>query len=150
MGSWRRRSQCTRKSSLICFADDDERPSGGDESKKSWFIKIAGEPVEKYIHSDGISSTDYFWNETLLGQLFPFSLIGYVNPLNNNEQSLTYVPGFTPVYTTDTKYPLDGNGPFKLVYASPSFTDQKVGPMIGIFIYEINAFTRCILYCCFT
>ena len=111
---------------------------GGDESKKSWFIKIAGEPVENYVHSDGISGTDYFWNETLLGKMFPFSLVGYVNPLNNNQQSMTYVPGFTPVYTTDIKYPSDGDGPLRLVYASPSFTDNKVGPMIGVFVYEIN------------
>jgi len=25
-----------------------------------------------------------------------------------------------------------------LVYASPSFTEEKVGPMLGVFIYEIN------------
>ena len=112
---------------------------GGDESKKSWFVKITGEPVEKYVHSDGISSTDYFWNETLLGQMFPFSLLGYVNPADNNQQSLTYVPGFIPVYVSDVKYPSDGNGPLKLVYSSPSFTAQEAGPMIGIFVYEINS-----------
>ena len=121
----------------------DERPlyllrGGGDESKKSWFMKIAGEPVEKFVHSDGISGTDYFWNKTLLGKMFPFSLIGYVNPIDNNQQSLTYIPGFTPVYTTDIKYPSDGDGPLRLVYSSPSFTEQKIGPMIGVFIYEIN------------
>ena len=121
----------------------DERPfyllqGGGDESKKQWFMRIAGEPLEKYVYSDGISGTDYFWNETLLGNMFPFSLVGYVNPINNNQQSLSYVPGFTPIYVKDVKYSSDGDGPLKLVYASPSFTEEKFGPMIGVFVYEIN------------
>ena len=122
----------------------DDRPlyllrGGGDESKKSWFMKIAGEPVEKYVHSDGISGTNYFWNETLLGQMFPFSIVGYINPIDNNQQSRTYVPGYVPVYTSDIKYPSDGHGPLKLVYSSPSFTESKIGPMIGVFVYEINS-----------
>jgi len=110
---------------------------GGDESKKAWFMRIAGEPVGKYVHSDGLSGTDYFWNETLLGKMFPFSLVAYVNP-NNNQQSATYVPGFIAVYTDDIKFPADGNGPLRLVYASSSFTEQKIGPIIGVFVYEIN------------
>jgi len=110
---------------------------GGDESKKSWFMRIAGEPIGKYVHSDGLSGTDYFWNETLLGKMFPFSLVAYVNP-NNNQQSATYVPGFIAVYTDDIKFPADGNGPLRLVYASSSFTEQKIGPIIGVFVYEVN------------
>jgi len=110
---------------------------GGDESKKPWFMRIAGEPVGKYIHSDGISGTDYFWNETLLGKMFPFSLLAYVNP-NTNQESATFVPGFIAIYTDDIKYPVDGNGPLRLVYASSSFTEQKNGPIIGVFVYEIN------------
>ena len=111
---------------------------GGDESKKQWFMRIADEPVEKYVHPDGISGTDYFWNETLLGKMFPFSLVGYVNPLDNNQQSKTYIHGFTGVYTDDIKYPANGDGPLRLVYASSSFTEQKIGPVIGVFVYEVN------------
>ena len=111
---------------------------GGDESKKQWFISIAGYDHSKYLHSDGLSGTDYFWNETLLGQMFPFSVLGYVNPNDLNEQSKTYVPGFAAIYEKDIKFPLDGDGPVRLVYASSSFTDEKVGPMIGVFVYEIN------------
>jgi dolichyl-diphosphooligosaccharide--protein glycosyltransferase len=111
---------------------------GGDESKKQWFMRIANEPTEKYLHADGISGTDYFWNETLLGKMMPFSLIGYVNPNNQNQQSLEYIPGFTAIYTDDIKYPADGDGPLKLVYASSSFTEQKIGPVIGVFVYEVN------------
>lgn len=111
---------------------------GGDESKKQWFMKIAGYDISKYLHSDGTSGTDYFWNETLLAKMFPFSLAGYVNPNNLNQQSLTYVPGMIGIYEKDVKFSSDGNGPLKLVYASNSFTEEKNGPMIGVFVYEIN------------
>ena len=110
---------------------------GGDESKKQWFMRIASEPLAKYLYSDGISGTDYFWNETLLGQMIPFTPLGYVN-LATNQQSQTYQPGFTGIYTKDIKLPEDGNGPFRLVYSSPSFDVEKGGNVIGVFVYEIN------------
>ena len=109
---------------------------GGDESKIFWFTKIAGVPTEKYLYSDGISGTDYFWNETLLGKMIPFSLVAYLGP--NNEIMPIYVPGFTGIYADDIKYSENNNDPLKLVYVSPSFTEQKPGAMIGIFVYEVN------------
>jgi dolichyl-diphosphooligosaccharide--protein glycosyltransferase len=110
---------------------------GGDESKKQWFMRIAEEPLEKYLHADGISGTDYFWNETLLGKMTPFTVLAYHN-FQTQQQSETFVPGFTAIYTPEIKYPADGNGPLKFVYASPSVVEAKNGPMIGVFVYEIN------------
>ncbi len=110
---------------------------GGDESKKQWFIRIAEEPLTKYLESDNMSGTDYFWNETMLGKMFPFTPIAYVN-FQTNQQSATYQPGFTPVYVKDIKYPSDSNGPLRLVHASPSFDAGKGQPMIGVFIYQVN------------
>jgi dolichyl-diphosphooligosaccharide---protein glycosyltransferase len=110
---------------------------GGDESKKQWFMRIAGEPVSRYVESDGLSGTDYFWSNTLLGKMFPYSLAAYAN-FDANLQSETYQPGFTPVYQKDIKYPLDGDGPLRLVYSSPSFDRKDSGPISGVFIYEIN------------
>jgi len=110
---------------------------GGDESKKQWFMRIAGEPRQKYLHPDGSSGTDYFWNETLLGKLFPFSPRAYIDPRNTESQSQIWKPGFTPVYGKDIKYPTDGEGPFRLVHASPSFVNEKQ-ILLGVFIYEIN------------
>ena len=110
---------------------------GGDESKKQWFMRIADEDLSKYLFSDGISGTDYFWNNTLLGKMFPFTPVTYVN-FQTTEEFSTYLPGFEPVYVKEIKYPSDGNGPLRLVYASPSFIEEKVGPLIGIFIYEVN------------
>jgi len=110
---------------------------GGDESKKQWFMRIAGEDLSKYLFSDGVSATDYFWDNTLLGKMFPFTPVSYIN-FQTAKESPTYLPGFVPIYEKEIKYSSDGNGPLRLVYASPSFTEEKVGPMLGIFIYEIN------------
>jgi dolichyl-diphosphooligosaccharide--protein glycosyltransferase len=110
---------------------------GGDESKKQWFIRIAEKPTSQYLQSDGISGTDYFWNDTLLGKMFPFTPIAYVD-FQTNQQSATYQPGFTPIYVKDIKYTSDSNGPLRLVHASPSFNAEKGQPMVGVFIYEVN------------
>jgi dolichyl-diphosphooligosaccharide--protein glycosyltransferase len=110
---------------------------GGDESKKPWFIRIAEEPLEKYLHLDGSSGTDYFWDNTLLGKLFPFSTIAYVDPRNPEIQSEKFQPGLQPIYVKNIKYPIDGEGPFRLVYGSPSFVnDDEI--LLGVLIYEIN------------
>ena len=111
---------------------------GGDESKKQWFMRIAEEPLEQYLYSDGISATKYFWNNTLLGQMFPFTILGYVDLQNTNIQSEIYRPGLTPLYVKDIKYTSDGNGPLKLVYSSPGYVNENTGPMIGVFVYEVN------------
>ena len=110
---------------------------GGDESKKQWFMRIAGEDLSRYLHYDGISATDYFWNETLLGQMIPFTPVTYVN-FQTNQEFPTYLSGFEPVYVKNIKFPPEENGPLRLVYTSPSFNEEKFGPMLGVFIYEIN------------
>jgi len=109
---------------------------GGDESKKQWFMRIAGEDPSKYLYSDGISGTDYFWNNTLLGKMIPFTTLLY-DDIQNNKQTKTYQEGAIPIYVKDIKYS-SNDGPLKLVHASPGFTDEKIGPMIGVFVYEIN------------
>lgn len=111
---------------------------GGDESKKQWFARIAGHDPTKYLYADGVSATDTFHHDTMLGQMTPFSLLVYVNPRDFNQQSDTYIPGMAGLYAKDIKYPADGDGPFRIVYASPSFVSEQTGPMHGIFIYEIN------------
>lgn len=111
---------------------------GGDESKKQWFMRIAGLDETQFLYSNGLDAKDYFWNETLLGKMFPFSPLVYVNPNDFSQQSETYVHGSIGVYTKDIKYPADGDGPLKLVYTSSSFVKENPGAMLGVFIYEIN------------
>ena len=111
---------------------------GGDESKKQWFMRIGGHNTNLYLHTDGMSGTEYFWENTAVAHFFPFSLAAYINPANPAQQFPTYVPGAVPIYVKDIKYPADGDGPFRLAYSSPSFNAESTGPMIGVFIYEVN------------
>jgi len=110
---------------------------GGDESKKHWFMTIAGLPLDQYLYPDGFSGTPHFWNETLLGKMFPFTQVAYLN-FNNNQVSETFEFGYSPIYVKDIKFPKDGNGPLKLVYSSPSFDVEPGGKMLGVFVYEVN------------
>ena len=110
---------------------------GGDESKKQWFMRIAGEPVSKYTLSDGISGTDYYWSNTMLGMMMPFSPVLYLDP-NTNNQFTEYIDGTITIYTKNVKYPADGDGPLRLAYASPSFENDMDRIVFGIFIYEVN------------
>jgi|TARA_B100001750_G_scaffold175136_1_gene143319 dolichyl-diphosphooligosaccharide--protein glycosyltransferase len=115
------------------------RQNGGDETKIFWFLKIADLPILDYYNRGLDSFTNKFWNETLLGKLIPFTVLIYVDPDDTTNQSDTYKPGYTAIYVQDIKFPTNGDGPFQLVYVSPSF--DKVGddgPITGALIYKIN------------
>ena len=115
------------------------RQNGGDETKAFWFIKIADLHILDYYNPSLTSYTDKFWNETLLGKLIPFTPFVYVDPNNTENQSDTWKPGYTAIYVRDIKFPTDGDGPFQLVYVSPSFeADKGDSPLTGAFIYKIN------------
>ena len=109
---------------------------GGEESKVVWFARIAELPVEKYLYSDGITGTNYFNEQTLLGKMIPFTTALYYNP-DTEENSAIYKPGFVEIVRKNIEYDSDSD-PFKLVYASPSFMNEKVGHMNIVLIYEIN------------
>ncbi|MGQ0638092.1 MAG: STT3 domain-containing protein [Nitrososphaerota archaeon] len=109
---------------------------GGDESKKQWFIRIAGEDIYQFIQNDGFTPTDFFWGNTLLGYMFPFAPVAYVD-LERDLQSETYQLGYTAVYTKKIKYETD-NDPLKLVYSSPSFDRKDAGPISVVLVYKIN------------
>ena len=113
------------------------RQMGGDETKVFWFLKIADLPLMDYYNPGATSYTDKFWNETLLGKLIPFTPLVYVDPNNTENQSDTFKSGYTAIYVRDIKFPTDGDGPFQLVYVSPSF-DNTDGPIAGALIYKIN------------
>ena len=110
----------------------------GDETKKVWFARIAEQNLGLLFHPDEFGTpNDRFWDETLLGKLIPFSPVVYIDPINQTE-SRTYQPGYVPLYVKDIKFPSNSDGPFKLVYSSPTFNRTDAGPMISILIYEIN------------
>jgi len=109
---------------------------GGDESKVIWFARIAELPAEKYLKSDGITGTNYFHEQTMLGKMIPFTTAVYYNP-ETQENSVIYKSGFVKILSKDIEYNSD-NDPLKLVYASPSFMNEKGGPMNIVLVYEIN------------
>ena len=111
---------------------------GGDETKAFWFFKIADLRVFDYYNQELTGYTDKFWNETLFAKLIPFTPILYVNPDNPQLQSETFKPGYVTIYLKDIKFPSDGQGPFQLVYVSPSFERDDTGPLTGPLIYKIN------------
>ena len=110
---------------------------GGDESKKFWFAKIAGVPIEKFIHSDLSSGTDIFWDDTFLGKITPFKPIGYVN-FATQQMSPSYQDGWVGIYEKNTDYVDNIHGPFTLVYSSENFDPEKNDYLYSVLIYEIN------------
>ena len=111
---------------------------GGDETKAFWFIKIAGLNVNDYYNPGYGSFTKTFWDHTLLGKLIPFSPVIFVDPDDPQQSSETYKPGYIAVYVKDVKFTSNGQGPFQLVYMSPSWTLDSSGPLTGPIIYKIN------------
>jgi dolichyl-diphosphooligosaccharide--protein glycosyltransferase len=110
--------------------------AGGDESKKYWFARIAGLHPLNYVATDGITPTNEFNDNTLFGKLIPFSLITFVD-IETMEYHDTYEYGLTALYIKNIKF-TDPDGPFTLVYASPSFSEQGDGGMITVLIYKVN------------
>ena len=68
--------------------------------------------------------------------MIPFSILFYLDE-TTLEQYPSYRPGLTAVYVKDIKFQ-DPNGPFMLVYASPSFSETHAGTMNTVLIYKVN------------
>ena len=114
------------------------KQKGGDETKAFWFMKIANLPLLDYYNMERTGFTDKFWDETLIGNLIPFTVLVWVDPDNTEIQSETYRPGYTAIYVKNIKFPPGGNNPFELVYVPPSFERDQAGPLTGPLIYKIN------------
>jgi dolichyl-diphosphooligosaccharide---protein glycosyltransferase len=116
--------------------------SGGDESKKQWFIRIGGFNEMEYLEQDGFTPTPKFWNDTLLGKLIPFEPQAYASIQGGQLAGIqpVYQPGTIALYTQDLKYPLteEPDQPFSLVYASPSFVSNTPGLVFGVLVYKVN------------
>jgi len=110
---------------------------GGDESKKSWFMRIGNVELSKYLESDSRTGTDYFWNETLLGKMIPYNIAIYYNDVSQQSSEI-FQNGFIPISILEINYDDDGNYPLKLVHTSPSFTNNNNDRFSAVFVYEVN------------
>jgi len=109
---------------------------GGDETKSQWFIRIAGLPIQEYVHSDFFTINNNFLENTLLGKMIPYTPIAYYD--QSTGQSWTeFRSGFIPIYVEDIKFSSE-NEPLQLVYSSPSFNNDKNEPMNLVLVYKIN------------
>jgi len=109
---------------------------GGDESKAPWFAQIGDFPVERFYESDLATSNNYFDEQTMLGKMIPFNTAVYYEP-QTQENSSFYKPGFVKIVSKNIKYDSDDD-PLKLVYASPSLMNEKVGHKNIVLVYEVN------------
>lgn len=109
---------------------------GGEESKIVPISQIAQIDLNRIYTPDGLSFSNYFFNETMMGKLIPFETALFYNP-TTQENSLTYKPGFMQIVNQKINYNSDDD-PLKLVYTSPSFMKETMGGMQVIVVYEVN------------
>ena len=99
-------------------------------------MAIGGLAGSRFLESDGFTPNENFKENTLIGNLIPFSIISYLDPTTNTQYS-SYRDGLTAMYVKDIKFQ-DPNGPFMLVYASPSFSETDYSVFHTILIYKVN------------
>ena len=91
-----------------------------------------------YVELDQVTPSDYFWNETMLGNMIPYTPVRYYND-QLKQESQSYIPGFIQINTKEIKY-TDDTDPVKLVYSSSSFVDDNNGSMSSssVLVYQVN------------
>ena len=99
-------------------------------------MAIGGLAGARFHESDGFTPNEYYQENTLLGNLIPFSIFSYFDP-ETMEQYFSYRNGLTALYVKDIKFQ-DPNGPFMLVYASPSFSETDGNAFNTVLIYKVN------------
>ena len=109
---------------------------GADESKIPWILKIGGFQAEKYLELDARTPKPYFYEETMIGKLIPFSPVVYYHP-PSEQNSPVFKNGFVEISIKNIKYNSDSD-PLKLVYASPSFMNDDDGQVHFVMVYEVN------------
>ena len=103
---------------------------GGDESKKQWFIAISGQNASQYLEPapDGFNLTPYALQNTLFGQMIPFTSAGFWNIAAGTLHDSWGVDsnGNPPLqlFNSPATFQLSGTGaPFQEVFASDSLAN---------------------------
>ncbi|MGI0079475.1 MAG: STT3 domain-containing protein [Nitrososphaerales archaeon] len=143
-------------------------PAGGDESKKQWFIRIGNTTCgcleettgpRALMYPDDFSPTPYFWANSTLGKLMPFTPTNFyasaqyfLNPTSvqpSQGYSSTYLPqngnvsgisaGYTQIYEYSVNMPAgNSSAPFQLAFESSSLPGTSSGVFSSVLIYKIN------------
>jgi dolichyl-diphosphooligosaccharide--protein glycosyltransferase len=109
---------------------------GGDESKKQWFIRIGGLNMTQFLYEDEFTPKPYFWENTILGKMWPFEFLQFVDR-SGRPQTSEYKPGYIALYTKQLKYTEEGDL-LKLVFKSSSLDNPSEGVFAAVLIYEVH------------
>ncbi len=105
------------------------------------------------MESDDFTPTPYFWANTTLGQLMPFTEISggtFISPSTSSTQQgfaatctngiCGIDAGYTELYNYQMKYPAgNSSAPFQLVFESSSLPGpSSTGLYAAVLIYKIN------------
>ena len=109
---------------------------GGDKSKILWFSRIAEFAPEKYLELDATTPKPYFYKNTMLGKLIPFTPVVYYEP-SSEENSPVFKNGFVEISIKNIKYNSD-NDPLKLVHVTSSYLNENNNQLQIVLVYEVN------------
>jgi len=109
---------------------------GGDESKKQWFIRIGGLNITQFLYDDEFTPKPYFWENTILGKMWPFELWQFVDR-SGRLQGTEYKPGYIALYTKQLKY-AEEDGLLKLVFKSSSLDSPGEGVFAAVLVYKVQ------------
>lgn len=109
---------------------------GGDESKKQWFIRIGGLNITQFLYEDEFTPKPYFWENTILGKMWPFELLGFVDR-SGRLQGTEYKPGYIALYMKQLKYTGEDEL-LKLVFKSSSLDNPSEGVFAAVLVYKVQ------------
>jgi dolichyl-diphosphooligosaccharide---protein glycosyltransferase len=127
-------------------------PGGGDESKKQWFIRIAGLNESEYLwpNPDDFNLTPTGL-QTTFGKMLPFEFAGYYDIYNSSatvtqQYSLDSSTGAPPLQLYYAPYYFQMNGgtsPFQIVFHSSSLDNplscgSQVSCFSTVLIYKVS------------
>ena len=113
--------------------------------------------MSQYLEPDEFTPKPIFWNNTLIGQLIPFTLKGYalsndgqIPEVDNNVSIFQkYKSDSFALYSKKIKYVAENDmdniinkQPLNLVYSSENFTKGNQDRVSAVLIYKINDITN--------
>jgi dolichyl-diphosphooligosaccharide---protein glycosyltransferase len=129
-------------------------PGGGDESKKQWFIRIAGLNESEFLYPqpDDFNLTPTGLSDTVFGGMLPFDFAGYYDLQNASATgpSQTYAldpnTGAPPIQLFSVPYSFfftNSTDPFQIVFHSSSLDNPtacatNISCFSTVLIYKVN------------